>query len=919
MAKLNSTTIQDITNKMSLGVLSTTNNKNYFEESFQWSSQLDSSDIFGETVPTASNSTEADANATNFAIITKLTDYQLDEIPASNGQGYSCYATPGNTSSVRLTHFLTPQKYGNGYAFILKDSAGTTIALTAGSYQMDYHNGIMRFNEGNTPSDEGWSTPLTVTVYRYTGSMLSNVISSNSISDSWRLPVRVLDESSTVLSGWSADPVIDGVTLVSDDIVLFSALTNALENNRKYVWDNVATSWTLVEDGQEEDGSPQDGDKLIVTEGDTSADKTFTFNGTAWVATSNSSLTVRESDGNPEGTNITDIVLCPGDSDNVFIDGTTAYLHAPDAPDTIDINNTITEYSGRISTSNINYKSGDPAGTSINYITRSTGIPTSNTFSSTATSFRSASVGILSVTLNGTVIANLDLAANFNESNRAGSQVMADYDVTGAGDAVTNGVVNFTGTASGYGNLTLNSVNWTQNIEADGYQKGSCTINVTDPALWRQGYNTIVVSRDGETSSTYELFYDTDAGANPSVTASNLTIDTPVVKSVSGISYYDTGSTFDYDLVVSNAFNNVYHASNAPVVLSGFPGVASANISYTDGSVTGVSTPPDISETMTITDYEFVVPAGQEENDVQVTATPRDPYGSYTADTSASSGISIMSVNAESTTTDEYFVDENYRFPRTSNFDTVPVSATGNWTGTTSLSTLANELQVYDEDSATKKCLAHPSVDYSSGRLPIGPDYSGLAAGTVYDYHRIFQGTIDNSNGIIDLPGITDADLSSGNVKIDIKVPTKTDWISLNSDYSLGSFTDNARFVDDVWTLNTDYSLDEWVVPTVANGYKYKVTVDAGSSAGTEPTWGTTVGGTTVDGGITWTCYEIDSEEGCRINPGSHSPSIDGSVEFTLGTYSSDTSVSRYLFIRITYASNSQSGALTEGFGISNW
>lgn len=56
------------------------------------------------------------------------------------------------------------------------------------------------------------------------------------------------------------------------------------------------------------------------------------------------------------------------------------------------------------------------------------------------------------------------------------------------------------------------------------------------------------------------------------------------------------------------------------------------------------------------------------------------------------------------------------------------------------------------------------------------------------------------------------------------------------------------------WAASTNYSLDDIRIPTVDNGFYYKVTADAGSSGGTQPTWPTTIGNTVVDGGITWTC-----------------------------------------------------------------
>jgi len=56
------------------------------------------------------------------------------------------------------------------------------------------------------------------------------------------------------------------------------------------------------------------------------------------------------------------------------------------------------------------------------------------------------------------------------------------------------------------------------------------------------------------------------------------------------------------------------------------------------------------------------------------------------------------------------------------------------------------------------------------------------------------------------------------------------------------------------WQALNNYAAGALVIPTVANGRYYEVTVDAGSSAAAEPTWPTTIGATVVDDGITWTC-----------------------------------------------------------------
>jgi len=55
------------------------------------------------------------------------------------------------------------------------------------------------------------------------------------------------------------------------------------------------------------------------------------------------------------------------------------------------------------------------------------------------------------------------------------------------------------------------------------------------------------------------------------------------------------------------------------------------------------------------------------------------------------------------------------------------------------------------------------------------------------------------------------------------------------------------------WAASTAYSVDDLVVPTTGNNYRYKCTV-AGTSDTSEPTWPTTPGQTVVDGTVTWEC-----------------------------------------------------------------
>ena len=77
----------------------------------------------------------------------------------------------------------------------------------------------------------------------------------------------------------------------------------------------------------------------------------------------------------------------------------------------------------------------------------------------------------------------------------------------------------------------------------------------------------------------------------------------------------------------------------------------------------------------------------------------------------------------------------------------------------------------------------------------------------------------------------------------------------------LWSDVDTWRAVS-AWAATYNYVVNAFVKPTVENGYVYEATTDAGSSGGSEPTWPTTIGGTVVDSGITWTCRAGQPQDG---------------------------------------------------------
>lgn len=70
-----------------------------------------------------------------------------------------------------------------------------------------------------------------------------------------------------------------------------------------------------------------------------------------------------------------------------------------------------------------------------------------------------------------------------------------------------------------------------------------------------------------------------------------------------------------------------------------------------------------------------------------------------------------------------------------------------------------------------------------------------------------------------------------------------------------------------IWAALTTYTLGQIRKPVAGGNYFYIVTT-AGTSGISEPAWGTTVGGTTADGTVVWTCHSVTEGvgwRGCRI------------------------------------------------------
>lgn len=137
------------------------------------------------------------------------------------------------------------------------------------------------------------------------------------------------------------------------------------------------------------------------------------------------------------------------------------------------------------------------------------------------------------------VVAQIDLASNFVEGNRASGQSMSDYDTDYGAHSLNNGVCNFlsTGTYAGLGSLQLLSVQ-PYNPQATHYQVFQARINVT--GALRQGYSSLRLEHSvGGNTNTYNYFLDTNSSDNPSVGATTMAVNNSSTQWLSGIQFYD--------------------------------------------------------------------------------------------------------------------------------------------------------------------------------------------------------------------------------------------------------------------------------------------------------------------------------------------------------------------------------------------
>ena len=134
-------------------------------------------DVLVDAIPHLADQTAADAfAASNPTILKKYTLKSLTEIIGSNGQTWHI-EDGGEWIRPLMLPALAPDPItnepSNGLIAFLYQDDNTFIPPTDGVFYIDPYQGIVKFEEGFTPSDMGWGTPK-ITCYAYVGNTLSD-------------------------------------------------------------------------------------------------------------------------------------------------------------------------------------------------------------------------------------------------------------------------------------------------------------------------------------------------------------------------------------------------------------------------------------------------------------------------------------------------------------------------------------------------------------------------------------------------------------------------------------------------------------------------------------------------------------------------------------------------------------------------
>lgn len=170
----------DFAFKYGQGILGTNPTWQWFSENSKNEVNVLIGRIWADTVPFAANFAQADSNDLSSPVVTKRT-VTLTLQPSHNERLWRARVTPGDATSALYLDSISPldvpDAAGNpsqGYSIRLyRDNGsgglGTEILTTDGAWFWHYKLCALILDESHTATNEGWTQPLHVIFYQYTG------------------------------------------------------------------------------------------------------------------------------------------------------------------------------------------------------------------------------------------------------------------------------------------------------------------------------------------------------------------------------------------------------------------------------------------------------------------------------------------------------------------------------------------------------------------------------------------------------------------------------------------------------------------------------------------------------------------------------------------------------------------------------
>jgi len=278
----------------------------------------------------------------------------------------------------------------------------------------------------------------------------------------------------------------------------------------------------------------------------------------------------------------------------------------------------------------------------------------------------------------------------------------------------------------------------------------------------------------GATNYTYSSFWVDTTSQSISPTAPVVVSGTNILKYLSGVPYFTTGTQFTISGTNSDTLFDEGYRANSPSTfyLSQFN---ASNISPTYTQI-GLTEPLGISDTIDNAggySTTFSVGSGNfRDLDARAQARYYNVFTSLQSGESAAGTFRIDTYGITSTNTVEYFDDEHKRYKGTENFNDITIGddhiADSDWLETDNILSIPG-LVVYN---GTMK---YPTINHSLFK-PSGPDYSS-ASGDFY-YYRVFITSSAFTQGTLSFSGWSNAlsIIQGSNVEVHLRYPNCTDY-----------------------------------------------------------------------------------------------------------------------------------------------